>query len=265
MQDTQSKHQTKPAKAQLPSDSQASLSTEGAHYTDPSTQPVNPKQLSLIESGSLGSSSTTSSSGYERIDGAHQRAEEDVAQKPGASGSSLYWKNVWNQAIWKSKPTSQPEVPNTQSKGVNKTEVPIPKFMERVLAAGVNVGGAATAGKYYVGRAKDALIPKSMVGEEKTTKGKGKEAIKDYTDSSSVSSFSSSLSAPVESDGLQVIKSKSKEEDEAWTLVEAPAIEDDWDMIPEANRLREVGVKPTFNARIRERLEAMKAEREANK
>lgn len=263
MQDTQSKHQKKPAKAQFPSDSQASLSTEGANYTNPSTQAVNRNPVCLTESGSLDSSSTTSSSGYERIDGAHERAEEDVAQQLGVSGSSLYWKNVWNQAIWKSKPTSQPEGSNAQSKGVNKTEAPIPKFMERVLAAGVNVGGAATAGKYYVGRAKDALIPKSMGGEDKTTKGKGKEPIKDYTGSSSVSSFSSSLSAPVESDGLQVIKSK--EEDEAWTLVEAPAIEDDWDMIPEANRLREVGVKPTFNARIRERLEAMKAEREGKK
>ena len=45
--------------------------------------------------------------------------------------------------------------------------------------------------------------------------------------------------------------------------MEATDVEDDWDMVPEADRLRKIFRQPTFNAVFRERLEKFKLEREA--
>ena len=77
-------------------------------------------------------------------------------------------------------------------------------------------------------------------------------------DSSSISSNLSSFVAKAE---LQIIHDMKS--DEFWTFVEAPDVEDDWDLISEANCLRNAFTQPTFNALLRERLEALRFQRES--
>ena len=173
---------------------------------------------------------------YEYIDGDYEQAEEDAAAKLGAARSSLYWKNVWHRAVWRIVPPN----PNPLATGRDEAHQaisPAPQTRGRVLAAGVNSG-----------RTDQAKVSKES---------KDDELPDDY---SSESSSSSGSPYPPEDEGLEVIHSL--ELDDFWTFVEAPDVEDDWDMIPEADHLRELYQQPTFNTMLRERLEELKLERE---
>ena len=79
-------------------------------------------------------------------------------------------------------------------------------------------------------------------------------------DSSSISSNLSSFVAKAE---LQIIHDMKS--DEFWTFVEAPDVEDDWDLISEVNCFRNAFTQPTFNTLLRERIEALRFQRESMK
>lgn len=212
-----------------------------------STQPINPLAASFgADDQSLDSYNSFKAEGYEYIDGEYERAEEYVAEKLESARSSLYWKNVWNRAVWRPKP-------NAHNAGTDKSGKPVSattKVHGRVIAAGVNtrIVNPAKASKSCAGK---------ITG---TKESEADEDLQYSTDTGSEESHSSSSSDLEEKEDLQIIQNI--ESDEYWTFTEPPGIEDDWDMIPEADRLGRITAQPTFNSLLRKRLEEMKLERE---
>jgi len=207
------------------------------HFPKCSTHDSNPLAVSFTEDErSMYDDSAFKDIGYEYIDGAYEKMEEDAAEKLYAARSSLYWKNVWHRAVWRIVPPNSN--PFTTGDEAHKAISPTQHTQGRILAAGVNIE--------TVDQAKG---PKQLEDDELPES------------SSSESSPSSGSLYPAEDGGLEVIHSL--ELDDFWTFVEATDVEDDWDMVPEADRLRKIFRQPTFNAVFRERLEKFKLEREA--
>jgi hypothetical protein len=250
MPDPKKRNETNSSKSHLTPHSCTKLSTTKVNHTNSSTQHSNPLSAQTDVEGSLDDLADVKDIEYEYIDGYYERAEEDAPEKLDAARSSLYWKNVWSRAVWRVvTPSPNPRVPG--AKKLEKPILPTSQTSGRVLAAGVNTETVE-------------LAKSKRTRGQKVTGTKGSEdekSLEYFSDADSESSHSSSSSYPAEVEDLQIIQNL--EFEDFWTFIQAPDIEEDWDMIPEADRLRQLALRPTINTLLRERFEALRAEREA--
>ncbi|KIN05804.1 hypothetical protein OIDMADRAFT_24178 [Oidiodendron maius Zn] len=205
----------------------ARLSTTKHWGSNPSTGPIVPVAVSLAEDQkSIDGQTSFKDAEYNIIDRDYERAKDDTAETLAEARSRLYRKRVWNQATSTSL-TSQAS--------------------EHVLTVGENTGVDDQANTLR------GICSGSNHSE-------GVEPLEYFIYSSSISSNLTSFVAKAE---LQIIHDMKS--DEFWTFVEAPDVEDDWDLISEVNRLRNAFSQPTFNTLLRERLEALRFQRESMK
>jgi hypothetical protein len=219
---------------------------------EPSTPPINPLAVSFTEdAASVQDNDTPGEVAYDHIDGDYERAEEDAAEKLEAVRTKLYYDRVWSRAVWrKVTSSSKNNFANVRDRA-EKAIPPVPQVFGRVLAARINVGSII--------RDSSSKVYSRMSADTK----KDEMASETYV-SSSESSRSSGAPYPDDEDLLQFVNTI--ETDNYWTFLETPDVEDDWDMLPEADRTRHVrGSAPTFNSEMRDYYEKQRAKRKAER
>lgn len=190
---------------------------------------------------------------YEKIDGDYERAAEYSPEKLEAARTKLYYDRVWSRAVWRKVTSSSKNNLANVRERAEQAIPPVPQVFGRVLAAGINAGSIIrdTSSKVY-----------SRISTD-TKKGQDEMAF-EYSASNSESSRSSGAPYPDNEDLLQFVNAI--ETDNFWSFIEKPDIKDDWDMLPEADRTRQVRDDPrTFNSEMRGYYEKQRAKREAER
>jgi hypothetical protein len=234
--------------------------------TDPapgsSALPTNPLAVSLTEDeGSLDGRGDLEERRDEKEDREYDELGEDTSEADDTAQPMVNWGNVWYNAVWRiTAPT--PNSPITSTNGSERRMSISSTPQRHIHAAGLNFRAgpqppsSSSNPRTRATTGDTPLDASSTSAEQGTPEGDAEELAEDASSSSSEDSDPPNVQ---EAEDWQLVHDF--EANDYWTFVEAPEVEDDWDMVPEADRIRERAMRPTFNSLVRQRFEAESAER----
>lgn len=231
----------------------------------PSTLSTNPLAVSLTEDeGSLDGLTDLEGNRHQRGVAEYDGSGDEDSEIDDEAPHIVDWGNMWYNAVWRvTTPSSDNPISGTNGteRRMSISSMPV----RHIHAAGLNLRagpkppGSSSNPRRRATTSDTALNAPSTSPEQDTPEAEADE-LSEYASSSSSSEDSDLLNVQ-EAEDWQVVHDF--EANDFWTFVEPPKVEDDWDMVPEADRMRERAMRPTFNALVRERFEAGRAAREA--